>query len=219
MIPKLFVISNSNDIAKIGKAFPQVDGMGNTYNLNKKNSLSDITNYKYIDFVPDLDYFKISNSAKLTDFISTGLISAPGFLVSERVKQILDHYVITQHVYYPARVKFKMDFYENYYWLHFTKTDDELIKFVNSSFILTHPLPFFRKEQTDLTFADLKEAILCNQKNNTQRLFPKEFCLRNNKQDFYSFSFLSNNHYLSDTMVKHLTNENITGFDIRKAYL
>lgn len=219
MDSNLFVIKNSTDNSKIGKAYPQVDGMGNDYNFKKPNSVNKIANYRQLDFLPDLDFFKISNSAKLTDFISTGLIYASGFLVSEKVKQIFDQYVISKHTYYPARLKYKMHFYENYFWLHFIENDNEIIEFANSSFVLTHPLPFFREDEILLTFESQKEALSSWEKNNDERLFPRKLTIGNNSQDLFSFSFLYNNHYISYRLVEHLKSEDISGFDILNTYL
>ena len=219
MDPKFFAIQTSTDNSKIGKVYPQVDGMGNNYYLRKPNSVWEIKNYSPLDFLPDLDFFKISNSAKLTDFISTGLISASGFLVSDKVKRIFDQYTISKHCYYPARLKYKMDFYENYFWLHFIENDDNAIDLPKSTFVLTDPLPFFRQEKEQFTFDNKEEAIIVWKNNNTKSLFPSTLTLRVDNQDFFSFSFLYHHNYISSRLIEHLEKDKVSGFDILDPYL
>lgn len=185
----LVAIDNSTDKSKIGKVYPQVDGMGNGYNLRKPNSVWEIQEYSNLDFFPDLNYFKVSNSAKLTDFISTDLISASGFLVSDKTKKVFDQYQISKHIYYPARLKYKMNFYENYYWLHFVENDNDIIDFPTSTFVLTHPLPFFREDVIELTFSGQEEALSSYRNNNDKKLFPRKLTLGTDSQDLFSFSF------------------------------
>ncbi|MFT3678677.1 MAG: hypothetical protein QM791_00305 [Ferruginibacter sp.] len=219
MVSKLFAIKTSTDNSKIGKVFPQTDGMGNNYNLRKPNSVWEIKNYSQLDFLPDLDYFKISNSAKMTDFISTGLISACGFLISEKAKNIFNQYQISSHVYYKARVKHKMTFYENYFWLHFTENDDSIVDFSKSKFVLTEPLPAFRQETIELTFSDKEQAASVRKTNNFKGLFPRNLYLKSDSQDFFSFSFLYYHDYISSRLLEKFKAENISGLDVLNVYL
>ncbi len=89
-----FILTNSTG-KDIGKEYPQTDGMGGFYQFGDSNSISNLPNLKIPDFIPNLDYFNIHKNSKLTDFISTGLITAMGFIVSEKAKNILEQFNLT----------------------------------------------------------------------------------------------------------------------------
>ncbi|MGB4771931.1 MAG: hypothetical protein WBP58_10750 [Chitinophagaceae bacterium] len=211
----LYSIECSIDPAKIGKAYPQTDGMGGNYNLHGPNSVWNILDYSEINFIPNLNYFIIDKSAILTDFVSTALIASAGFLVNNRVRKLLDSYSIKNHVYYDATIKFKNSLLNNYSWLHFTSSDDDLIDFEKSSFILTEPLPFFRTQVIEICEKSKSEIFEIRKREHTLALFPNQLVFTSNsKQDFYSFSFLRQKHYITENIFSSIMTEEISGVDI-----
>lgn len=208
-----YSVSVSTDEKVVGK-YPQTDGMGLGYNLNAPNSVWNIPNLKMPDFEPAFDYFLLDKKAKLTDVISTALINARGFLISNKLKTILDKFHLTKHIYYPVKILHKKDFITNYYWLHFIEDNSNDIDFKNSSFELMHPLPFFR---TDIIKLDGKEAdiITANRLANPDfKLFPKKIKNQRPKNiDFLVFDFLYNPFYVSADLIKALENNSITGIN------
>ena len=115
---KYYALKNST-AKEIGKEYPQTDGMGDGYSFSAVNSISNLPHLEMPDFTPNLDYFNLDKKAKLTDFISTALINAEGFIVNDRVKNVLDNFNLAPHRFYPAKLLHNNKFYTNYFWLHF----------------------------------------------------------------------------------------------------
>jgi hypothetical protein len=211
----LYCIKCSTDTAKIGMAFPQTDGMGGCYNLSDQDSVWNISNFSEIDFSPKLDYFNIDKRAILTDFLSTALISSAGFLINDRARNLLDNFTLTKHAYYQATIKYKNKMLNNYYWLHFTSCDDDLIDFDRSTFILTEPLRFFRTQVVDIRDHSKSEVFEIIKKSGSLVLFPNELVFKSHpRQDLYSFSFLHQTHYINEPFREMIISENISGIDI-----
>jgi len=214
MSDKFYSLKVSTEITKIGKGFPQTDGMGKGYNLRGPNSAWNIKNYAVLDFIPDLNYFNIDKRAILTDFISTAIISADGFLINDKVGHLLDDFVLTKHTYYQATLKYRNKMFSNYFWLHFTFSDDDLIDFEKSSFILTEPLPFFRTQEIHVNSKSKAEILEIWKKENSLSLFPNKIIFKpHQRQDLYSFSFLWQRHYISENLFTRFESEKISGID------
>lgn len=136
-----YSFSASNDEKEVGE-YPQTDMMGPNYDLNAPNSVWNISNLKKLTFQPNLEYFILCKKAKVTDIISTATINARGFLVSEKLKNILSKFQLAEHCYYPAKLIHKKNIINNFFWLHFIKDNSHDIDFEHSTFKFMHPLPF-----------------------------------------------------------------------------
>ena len=101
-----YSISPSTNEKIIG-TFPQTDGMGPGYNLRGANSVWNLPNLRKPDFEPDFDCFRLDKKAKLTDVISTAIINACGFIVSDKLKNIFDEFKLPPHIYYPVKILHK----------------------------------------------------------------------------------------------------------------
>ncbi|MCZ8286160.1 MAG: hypothetical protein O9353_11965 [Bacteroidia bacterium] len=74
---------------------------------------------KFPKFELNLEYVKMRNNAKLTDFISfyPHIVSGT-FLVSEKVVKILSTFNLPKHKYYPASIDFKGEIINTYKLLY-----------------------------------------------------------------------------------------------------
>lgn len=139
-----YFILNSTDEKIIGREFPQCKGMPSGMGLNHKwfeqpNSMTKLTNDVFPDFEPEL-IFELEEKAILTDIVSPSNISAKGFLINQKVKNILSHFNLMEHRYYPATLIVRGEKF-NYYWLHFKENDEEYLSGINyneSSFVITN---------------------------------------------------------------------------------
>jgi hypothetical protein len=123
---KYFKVTNATDEKVVGKAkFPQCEAIGST---------DDLTNEELPDKAPNL-IFKLKDKACLTDVVSQARITARGFLVNEKVKNLLSDFNLMEHKFYPAKLIAKGE-ESLYHWLHFTDEEKYLqyIDYQNSTF-------------------------------------------------------------------------------------
>lgn len=78
------------------------------YNYKAPNSVHALSKEtkKLPAYEPDLDYFILHNQAKPTYLLSVTPVSG-GFMVSEKLKQILEQFTLPLHKFYPAKVLHK----------------------------------------------------------------------------------------------------------------
>lgn len=74
------------------------------YNTKKANSMTEITIEKVLDFKPDI-HFKLAKRAKFMDVMRKTLISACGFIVSEKFANIIKQFRISPHHFYDAKIE------------------------------------------------------------------------------------------------------------------
>jgi len=94
----------------VGNIFPQVSCLN-----------QDLAHSIQFDEFSNFDreiLFKLEPKAKLTDVLSQAAISAYGFLVNNKVKQILEGFNLMEHRYYKCLVKDQNGVVHEYYWLH-----------------------------------------------------------------------------------------------------
>ncbi len=196
---------------------PQADGMKSGYNIKKNDSVWNVPNLKMPNFNPDLDYFILEKKATLTDIISVGFISASGFLVTDKVKKILDAFKLPLHKYFSAKVMYQREIHPNYYWLHFLDDNSKDIDFLKSEFELTHPLPFFRESSIILKNKEYNVISANAIANPTFVLFPlKMKILSLNNYDFFLFDFLYPKYIINNLIINELKKRLVTGLDLQK---
>ncbi len=206
-----YSISPSTDEKIIG-TFPQTDGMGPGYNLRGTNSVWNLPNLRKPDFEPDFDCFRLDKKAKLTDVISTATINACGFIVSNKLKIIFDEFKLPPHIYYPVKILYKKEMISNYFWLHFIDDNTKNIDFLNSTFELTHPLPFFRNDSIILEGKEFEILTANKLANPDYKLFPKRLKSQGPQNiDFVVLDFLYKSFYISEKLFKAINNNSITG--------
>lgn len=197
---------------KVTGTHPQTDGMRYGYDLRKADSIWNIPNLKLPDFEPDLDYFVLDKKAKLTDVISTGLISASGFILNDRVKNIFDRFKLPAHKYFPAKVMCKKEIHDNYYWFHLLDDCVNNIDFENSKFIRRDPI--FKEDFEKLNISNKEELFSEKQKSSLKHIFPERLTINNsNNLNFLFFNSFWINYFVSAEILDALETEKCTGFD------
>lgn len=205
-----FIIENSKE-DDIGKEYPQTEFMRPGYDLHKPNSVWNIPNAKFPDFEPDLDYFILHKKAKLTDVISTGFISAAGFLINDKVKAIFEQFNLPDHKYYPAKVMHKNALYVNYFWLHFGEDNSNLIDFNNSQFELLEL--GFPEEAQPLSINNVQELEKIWKSNNIKTIKPLKIILLKTNLDFFYFKYFWREFRINTNIYNSLISEKISGLE------
>jgi hypothetical protein len=117
---------------------PQTDGVGGTVSLKE---VATIRWFKETAPV-SLDYIRLHNRAKVTDFISSALFPSAGFLISRRTEEILMRHNIGHHQFLPAVVVKKDKRYDHYCYFHFVEDNTKQIVFEKCVLSTFRPLPY-----------------------------------------------------------------------------
>ena len=134
----LYHLEVSTNLEEIG-AFFQVKSMSAGYDYTASNSIQAmdrLKNSEFPAFTPNLDSFLLKPKSKMTDIISTGYASSKGFLVSEKVKDLLNGFLIDKSIIFPASVFYKKRRYEySFVYIASYIIKNSLVDFLKSFFV------------------------------------------------------------------------------------
>jgi len=129
------------DTVETGPVYPQIQKLKPGYNTNKQNSI-----YSYLaesesingfpGWEPDLDSFVMHARAKPTDLVSNTIIGGTGLFVSHKLKTILEKHQLPPHRFFNAKVTYRGNVLNNYYWLHIICDLTDYIDYPASSFFI-----------------------------------------------------------------------------------
>ena len=128
---KTFRIRNSVDPKIIGQKFPQVKDVKGNFNVQSPDYIGNSLFYlNNIDINPVLPELILWNGSKVTDLISSSFIGTSSSLIcSDRLKEILDKPALQCIQFFSIKIHHKERIYANYWFLHPTKGNNELIDF------------------------------------------------------------------------------------------
>lgn len=217
---KYYVLKNSTG-DDIGKEYPQTDGMCAEYRSSLPNSISFLPNLELPNFEPNLDYFILDKKANLTDFISTGLINATGFIMNDKAKTIFEKFNLMPHKFFPARILNKNKFVSNYYWLHLCLDYSNLIDYRKSQFILKKMPPWNIPNwdyQIEPIKVDSKEGLTAIWKqNNSKQIYPVVLYLNDKfekKLSLFAFKHFGDSVIISEYLKTALEENKVTGIEM-----
>ena len=201
--------STSKDI---GRTFPQLHCLTQNY-------AHQLSSWKFPSFTPKLE-FELNKTANLTEVLSNAAISANGFLINSKVKDILNLFNLMNHKYYDARIKIpKSGQTLNYYWLHLSQPLLTLqLDYDKSVFYETEWT--FRKELIQLkSFDHYKELKSKDKEAKFGVKLDQIYVSRKYDKSLDLFSFLpfANDAFISKRLKERLENNNITGLQFMDA--
>ncbi|MEM5564954.1 DUF1629 domain-containing protein [Psychroserpens sp. AS72] len=214
----------SSDRKVIGKGgYPQCKGSPLSLGLTLKwfdqpNSMTNLTNEEFPSFLPNL-IFELEDKAFLTDAISPSNLSAKGFLISSKLKSIIETHNLMEHKFFKARVIFKEENYD-YFWLHFKDNKDKYlnaIDYKNSQFYVAN-LAFMHVRDIDLScYEDYKQKRLSlTMKYIHGAKISLDETLINENLDLFYLPDVSRGYFLSKNLYDEFKKNDITGFDIKE---
>lgn len=133
---KYYILKPAVDTPETSSTYPAVESYDH-YDFNAPNSVHKLTLREFPDFKPDIK-FKLKSGAKLTDMLSQAAISAHGFLVSDKLKNIFSQLSIVPHKFYPAYIEDTQGALHNYYWMHIVWENFSIINWDKSHFFYAH---------------------------------------------------------------------------------
>ena len=206
-----------------GKIYPQIQKMCSGYDFDAKNSVDSLARAtkSFPINEPNLDYFVIHNNAKLTDLLSTGIISG-GFLISNELKDVFEKFNLISYKLYKARVYHKKVFYD-YFWIHFISNLTKFVDYDKSTFFIyetfIHDLGDIKiSSESDLIEKRMK--IKNDNPDKTITIWSKDLYLTDQfdkKIDLFEIGSFDSNFYISEQLLNELNDKNITGFSAMPA--
>jgi galactitol-specific phosphotransferase system IIB component len=208
---KYFTIINSTG-KEIGKNFPQLKCL-------KLASAHQFNAWEFPEGAPKLE-FELSKNAKLTDVLSDSALGGSGFIVNEKVKDILSKYNCITHKHYDVKViEPKTAAVHHYFYIHLCNPD--LSKFIDYEQSVFYETKYtFREELIKIKsyqhYADLKAQ-------DTEAQFGVELEeIKVNDQfdkSLHLFTFLpfTSSFFITKQLKDELVKNNISGFHFTEA--
>jgi len=153
MTTQYYIIKPAVDTPETGNAFPAAESYDN-YDFNAPNSVHKLNFREFPDFVPDIR-FKLAKGAKLTDMLSQAAISAHGFLINEKLKNVFEQFNMVPHKYYPASIEDHHGNFHQYFWLHLVWENTSIINWASSLFFYAN-----FEEKRKLSFKSIEDYNL-----------------------------------------------------------
>jgi hypothetical protein len=110
-----WTLDNATD--GIGRTFPQHQEMGRGYDYDAPDSVHKLPFDAIPSFEPNFNTVIIHGHAKLTDLLSSAPIIHSGFLVSPRLRALLEQFVLPPHRFYPVPMTHRGKTISGYCWL------------------------------------------------------------------------------------------------------
>ena len=210
---KYYIIKNQIDTEEVGfNLSSQTDGLVGKVTFNIENSFRIFSHHNLpVEFNPT-ETIKLANSANQTDFISTGSITGNGFIVSERLKDVIQQFSVVNHRFYEIPIVHRQKSLKGYYWFHMYNPEQEYIDFDKSIFQVKR---FSNVLKDNLKFNSINDYW--NQRSNYKagELFRiKEIYLKANSFDFLYIGVGGSIKVISEELLKKFKEKGITGFEV-----
>ncbi len=213
---KYYSLSLSTDEKVVGK-YHQIMALGRDCDLSLggPKSMKNLVSRSFPSEAPNLDYMIMDKKAKLTDIISTGYITAKGFFMNKRCKDVFDKFRLVSHAHYPGRVEFNQAFID-YYWLHLVNESYDLIDFNQSTFLLS-PLGLGTSEvitiNSEMNLNSIKKEVGYLKTIRLEKLVLSEK-FKTEPLDLFFFLGLHYDVFISEALKAALDDNRITGINI-----
>lgn len=215
-----FIFKPATNTPETGPEYPQVQKMAPGYNYKAPNSVHALSREveKIPDYEPNLDYFIVQGRAKLSDILSVAPVSG-GFLMSAKLKNILEQFRLPTHKFYPAKLQHKKQFYD-YYWMHIICDLTDYVDYPNSTFFVYYN---YSQNLGYINISSKEELIQKKQKlksdnpGKTVTIWADKLTLSqsfNKKLDLFEVGTFDANYYISESLCQAITNAKVSGCSI-----
>lgn len=208
----------SSEPSVIGNQYPQIQKMSPDYDFNSSSSVYNVSrSFRTLpNVVPDFNGFVLHNRAKLTDFISNVFSYPNGFIVSERVKNILSMCTLQTHAFYPIVLYHKGLRIDNFFWFHIIYDLTDVVDYERSTF-------FVKKVHNELgevsvssksDFLNKREAIEQEYSGQNVTLWAKKLqFLSHANFDFFKIGMFDRRCFITDKTYNMFCSEGVTGVE------
>ena len=223
---KYYSLEEACATKETGSYFPQITEMFKGYDYSASDS---VHNFRKNDFlikgnIPNFDTIKMNGLSKVTDLISQCVISGNGFIISKKLKEILEKYKLPKHWFFPVKILRRKEFLEDFFWFEiYTKENQvELVDFEKSIFYKVKGYSLRNKiEQIKMDSSDdykVKDKILNDQYGITHSILSEKIVLKRKAMlDIFKIGVFDTKFYVSPILYQKLLDEKITGCKIEEA--
>jgi hypothetical protein len=222
---KLFYLKEAVRTEETGDQYPQIIKMSKKQDYYDDNGVYVLSRISLPDTNPDLKHLVLDKKAKITDVLSAAMLRLNGFLITDRVKNILTKYRLPEHRFYYAEVTDMKKNKYPYYWLQM-KVDYADLKYVdiaksefvvkNDSIIIDPKEKTTRIEVESLQDFNAKKENLSDKKIRLSRVvLNKDFA--DTPLDIFTIPYFSNGWIISEKLKDELIKTKITGVTISVA--
>jgi hypothetical protein len=206
-------ISNSSGTEEVGNEYPQIQEMGGSMLESDFRSIYDFPIRTLPDYNPNLDYLILHAKSKLSDFISAAHISN-GFIISKKVKEILQSCNLPEHRFYPTTILFQGEKH-TYWWFKYIGDIEDKIDYSKTQFLIIDS--FSNKEELPILS---QEELINKWKMNIGKMkdfrsvkiyFKKDF---KNQLDLFELGRFDGRTCISKKLADKFTSNTVTGIDI-----
>lgn len=209
---KYYNIGRTNEIEVIG-FYPQATRTSKTgYHIDAFNSEKNVKSDNFPDFEPNYA-LDLNPKAKETDFLDSGSLNF-GFVVSEKLKELLTGFNLPPHRFYPIHV---YDSHNDYFWFHFITGIKNYLCLKETEVEIFDIFSF--KILDTLRFGSFDELMERKRKSILEIGKPmryKTITLNSNfpKYDLFEVIGAQNFTLISSNLKERLQQEKITGYEI-----
>lgn len=115
MLSRCWTLNNATE--GIGRAYPQHQEMGRKYDYDAPDSVHKLPYDVLPDFEPNFNTVVVHGHARLTDLLSSAPIKNTGYLVSSRLREVLEGFVLPPHKFYPVPMTHRSKPVAGYFWV------------------------------------------------------------------------------------------------------
>lgn len=210
---KYFGLTETAEDKVIG-TYPQLIDMIDGYDYDAFNSVNNLQIYRGVEppfLNPNLDGFKATKGAKITDIMS-GPIGGRGFILNDKLKSIFEKFKIPKHYFFKANVYHKINCYDNYFWFHLVSDFRHFVNYNSSLFFKGNETVIFNNYNEYLKFSEFNDRhgfLRAEKLELSQEFYLLDF-------DLFMISNYDQTIYISDLLRDALIESNISGFEILK---
>lgn len=172
---------------------------------------------EFPSFIPKFSPLVLTAKSPRTDVISDGgAIGGIGFIVSKRLREILESFNLMPHRFYALETFHKGERIEDYYWMQLIRINTfEWIDYSKSDFTIENGIGAF-EDITINNAAEMKDASM-TYNGFIAQLRVKNVVLNNlylkNPLDFFLFDRIVYGAIISESLKNRLEKEKITGLE------
>ena len=197
---------------EIGRNYPQLHCLTQFY-------AHQLSSWEFPAFIPKLE-FELNKTAKLTDVLSNAAISGFGFIVNDKVKDVLSKFNLMTHRFYDVKVIMpKTGEVLSYYYLHPCNPDlTRLIDYKKSVFYETKWT--FRENIIKIKSYDHYKELKAQDKKAMFGVDLDEIYVNGNfdkSLDLFAFLPFANSTYVTNRLKDELEKNNIKGLTFEDA--
>lgn len=198
-----------------------IDGPEPGYDYNNPNSQFDLSSWEFPNFEPFFSKLIFERGFKLVDFINPSTMGACGFVISERIKDIILKFDIMPHKIHQLPVYENKDENVQYYLLQLIRNLDDysLIDFQNSSFYTDEYLSGYGFGKSikkiniynEKEFIDIRDSL---DELKFEKIFHEKLVLKKAPTDIFAFHNINTNFprfFISENLKNILQEIKVTG--------